>query len=330
MSGREALPRSVPRRDAGTGNGRRRRCTSGSAPQRAIFIGFNALGDTLCTTPTIRAYRKLHPDAHIVYIVQSAAMTRVLDGNPDIDLVLYSEFLSFNGMSRFSLEWLYQQPIDFDEPATMYYFDINQVCTTKEAFEEHIARGFSKLLKIPIESVRPVVCVSAAERALAATMVRRPYAVLSMHSNANPRRENDAGRVKDWPLDRLEAVCRHLHRRGVQDIIAVGSEFDPRHPSPLWRNLYGLPIKVVAAMLQDAALALTLENGIGHLAHGVDAPLVMIYSDIVPLGWANPVEATRCEVLYNDPRKTTVDQVIAAAETVMRGRLRRPDHAVGL
>ena len=83
------------------------------------------------------------------------------------------------------------------------------------------------------------------------------------------------------------------------------------------------PIKVVAALLEDAALVVTLENGIGHLAHGVDAPMVMIYSNVVPLGWANPVEASCCEVLYDDPRNITLDAVIAAAETVLRKASRR-------
>jgi ADP-heptose:LPS heptosyltransferase len=288
------------------------------ARQRAIFVGFNALGDTLCTTPTIRAYRRMHPNAHITYIVQSAAFTRVLDGNPDIDVLLYSEFLSRYGMSRFSLEWVYQQPLDFTRAATLYHFDMNQVCTTKEAFEEHIAKGLSNLLQIPIEGVRPVVHVSAEERAVAATLAKRPYAVFSMHSNANPPWANGGGRVKDWPLERFEALCLHLRQEGIEDVIAVGSEFDERRLNPHWRNLYGLPIKVVAALLQDAALVVTLENGIGHLAHGVDAPTVMIYSNIVPLGWANPVGANQCKVLYDDPRRITVDAVIAAAETVMR------------
>ena len=71
---------------------------------------------------------------------------------------------------------------------------------------------------------------------------------------------------------------------------------------------------------------ITLENGIGHLAHAVDAPMVMIYSNIVPLGWANPVEASRCEVLYDDPRQITVDEVIAAADASCeaRGAARAP------
>jgi ADP-heptose:LPS heptosyltransferase len=79
----------------------------------------------------------------------------------------------------------------------------------------------------------------------------------------------------------------------------------------------------VAALLEGAAIVITLENGIGHLTHAVDAPMVMIYADIVPRGWANPVEASCCEVLYGDPRTISAERVIAAAEAVMRGAVER-------
>jgi ADP-heptose:LPS heptosyltransferase len=96
----------------------------------------------------------------------------------------------------------------------------------------------------------------------------------------------------------------------------------------LWRNLYGLPIKLVAALLQEASVVVTLENGIGHLAHAVDASTVMIYSNIVPLGWANPVEASCCEVLYDDPSRITADAAIAAAQRLLRRADRaRPERA---
>ena len=280
-------------------------------------MGFNALGDTLCTTPSVRAYRRLHPSAHITYIAQSAGFTRVLDGNPDIDLLFYSEHLSMYGMTRFSIEWLYQLPLDFTQPATLYLFDMNQVCCTKEAFEEHIALGLSRLVKIPIDSVRPVVHVTKDERSAAEKIAGGRYAVLSMHSNSNPKRTIGEGRVKDWPAERFEAVCRDLRKRGIDDVIAIGSEFDQRRTSPMWRNLYGLPIKIVAALLQDASIVVTLENGIGHLAHAVDAPIVMIYSNIVPFGWANPIEARFCEVLYDDPSRISAKDAIAAARRVM-------------
>lgn len=285
--------------------------------ERAVFLGFNALGDTLCTTPTIRAFRREHPDAHITYVAQSASFTRVLDHNPDIDYVHYSEFMYLNGLTKFTEDWLYSLPLDFSEPATLYKFDMNQMCTTEEVFHEHIATGFSKLLKIPIQSIRPRIHLTEEEREFAASLVQAPYAVLSMHSNSNPKRESGEGGKKDWPRERWEETCKRLREAGIEDIVAVGSEFDTRERNVHWRNLYGLPIRIVGALMERAACVLTLENGIGHLAHAVDANMVMLYSDIVPLGWANPAEATNCEVLYGSPLDASVDQVGEALDNVL-------------
>jgi ADP-heptose:LPS heptosyltransferase len=174
------------------------------------------------------------------------------------------------------------------------------------------------LLKIPIDSVRPIIRLTQDEREFAAGLVREPNAVLSMHSNANPKRDDGEGGVKDWPLDRWQALCQHLRKQGIQDIVAVGSEFDTQIRCAEFRNLYGLPIRIVAALMEQAACVVTLENGIGHLAHAVDAPMVMIYSDVVPLGWACPAEATRCKVLYGPPTRTELDQVVAAVNEVTK------------
>ncbi len=284
---------------------------------RAIFIGFNALGDTLCTTPAIRAYRKMHPDAHITYVVQNATFTRILENNPHIDLLIYSDFMYVNGMTKYSQEWLYSLPLDFTVPSTLYYFDINQVCTTKEAFQEHISTGFSRLLNIPIESIRPEVVITKQEYSRAMSIATRPYVVISMHSNANPMREDEKGGSKEWPLENWQTLCEYIRSSMGCEIISIGSEFDPQIKSPLWKNRYGLPINIVAALLQKAQCVITLENGIGHLTHAVDATTVMLYSDIVPLGWANPAEASRCSVLYGDPHVMSVNDVIAEIDKLV-------------
>ncbi len=285
--------------------------------ERTIFLGFNALGDTLCSTPTIRAYRKAHPRAHITYITQHATYTRVLDNNPDIDIILYSELMAMHGLSKFSIDWLYTLPLDFSVPSMLYTFDITQVCTTQEVFHSHIAKGFSSLLKIPISSVRPIIRLTPEEEKAARSLIKGPYAILSRHSNSNPARKDGNGNVKDWPEERWKKVCEYMRSRGIKKIISVGSEFDPQTRVEHWTNFYGLPIRLVAALMKHASCVITLENGLGHLAHAVDAPMVMIYSDIVPLGWANPAEATNCEVLYGDPHQLLPDDVIAAVDNIL-------------
>src|SRR5580704_1499638 len=76
----------------------------------SVFLGYNALGDTLCTTPVLRAFRVLHPEHFIIYVVQNAPYCRVLDGNPDVDLVIYSEWLNQHGLTPFNQDWFDRLP----------------------------------------------------------------------------------------------------------------------------------------------------------------------------------------------------------------------------
>jgi ADP-heptose:LPS heptosyltransferase len=282
---------------------------------KAFFIGCNALGDTLCTTPVVRAFRLRHPDTFITYVVQNATYCRVLDANPDIDVVLYNEHLWLHGTAAVTPDWVYSLPLALHEPAVLYHFDMTAVCSRADSFHEHIAKGFARILKIPIASVRPVVCVTAEERRVAAALVSSPYVVFSMHSNANPVRSNGVG-AKDWPTTHWVHLAMEFRHRGI-DVIAVGAERDGRPPAHTIRPLYGLPIKIVAALLQGAACVVTLENGLAHLAHGVDAPMVELYSPIVPAAWAAPADASRAHVIYKEPQAITLEEVRAGVAAVM-------------
>lgn len=284
--------------------------------KKAFFIGCNALGDTLCTTPALRAFRKANPDVFVSYIVQNATYCRVLDGNPDIDLVIYNEHLWLHGMERFTIEWFHSLPLEIDEAAMLYHFDMKAVCSREESFHEHIAVGLAKVVGIPIESVKPVVRVTEEERRATRWFVRRPYVVFSRHSNANPLLADGSG-AKDWPDQNWRWLAEYLHGRGL-DIISVGAETNARFGSPHARDLHGLPIKVLAALLEGAACLVTLENGIAHLAAAVDVPMVELYSKLVPLAWAYPAEMTRREVIYEVPRLVSCEQVAAAVERLLR------------
>lgn len=286
--------------------------------KKAFFIGCNALGDTLCTTPAVRAFRQANPDTFIAYIAHNATYCRVLDGNPDIDLVIYNEYLWLRGMEGFAIEWFHSLPLEIEETTPLYHFDMNAVCRKEESFHEHIAMGLAKSVSIPIQSVRPVVRVTEEERRTARLLVRRPYVILSRHSNANPRFPDGSG-AKDWPDENWRKLAESVHRREF-DVISVGSETDSRFGSPHTRDLHGLPIKVLAALLECAACLVTLENGIAHLAAAVDVPMVELYSKIVPLEWAYPAEMTHREVIYEVPKLVSYDRVAGAVDRFLERR----------
>lgn len=286
--------------------------------KKAIFLGVNLLGDLLCTTPAIRAFRRRHPDTHVTYIVQNAAYCRVLDGNPDVDLVLYSERLYLEGEGIFCDAWLRSLPLDLQERSVLYRFNIHEACRTSPAvFDDHIAVAFGNFVGIPVDSVRPVVCLSEEERRTAAVYARgKPYVVFSMHSTSKV--VDPDGRIADksWPVERWLRLAREIRASGF-DVIAVGAETDSATLSPDIRNLYGLPIKTVAALLEKAACVVAVESGVTHLCHAVDAATVVIFSKHIPLAWANPREASRAILLYEDPAAISCDDVMAAVQATL-------------
>lgn len=290
--------------------------------EQAIFLGFNLLGDFLCTTPVVRSYRRANPESFITYIVHNAGYSRLLEGNPDIDLVLYNDDLYLHGEQVLSEEWLRRLPLQLDEPCNLYRFNVHEVCRADpRVFEDHISWGYARYLGIPIQSVRPVVSLTDDDRALARSLVREPYVVFGMHTTSKVLGSDGETTVKDWIFDRWVRLAQWIKSRGDFDVFAVGSEWDARFETRSFRSLYGLPIKVVAALLEQAACVVTVEGGLSHLGHAVDAPMVVIFSKYVRYEWAFPREATRCRVLYEDPRLISWEDVASEARLVLSWRL---------
>jgi ADP-heptose:LPS heptosyltransferase len=285
--------------------------------QRAIFLSLNALGDTLCITPALHAFRRDNPETSITAIVQAAPFTRVLDGNPDIDLLIYSERLYLEGIPEERNAWIQTLPLGLRETANLYHMNLSAVVTSNDAFRQHISEALASILPVTLDSVRPVVALNAQERRAARLLCPFPYVVLNWHSVSNPQRSDGDGRHKDWPMERWGKLIERIALETTLEVCVLGAERDPLPQLPGVRPLHGLPIKVVAALLERAACVVTLENGIAHLAAGVDASMVVIYSNLMPREWAFPRESSNCEVLYDDPRNISLDQVWTAINDIL-------------
>lgn len=279
---------------------------------KAIFLGLNALGDTLCTTPALHAFRCAHPGVQTVCVVQAAPFCHVLDDNPDIDLLIYTERLYLNGMPEDTAGWIRSLPIDLSGGAMLHRLDLRLACTSNESFRQHISYRFADLVRVTIDSPRPRIVLGPAQRRAAAAVTPRPYVVFSTASVSNPEREDKRGRKKDWPLERWAELARYLQERERLDVVLIGSERDARVSLPGARLLYGLPIRVIAALLENAVCVVTLESGIGHLASAVNANTVVIYSNMMPVEWARPADLERYRILYGDPFDIGVDRVLEA------------------
>ena len=280
--------------------------------KKAIFLGVNALGDTLCTTPVIRAFRRANPGTAIVYLAQAAPFCRILDGNPDIDLLLYSERLYFNGIPDNVAAWLATLPLDLRDQRA----PLSPGSQARVHDDGGVPGTHQPVVRAAVRASRPnrpgpSSCSPTSNGGPPGCLPRRPFIVFSSHSVSNPDRPDGNGKRKDWPHERWQELARRIAQLGEFDIYPVGSERDEAPALEGVRRLYGLPIKVVAALLESAACVVTVENGIGHLCHAVDAASVVIYSDLMPLEWANPAEVDRSRAC------STATRSICPATTVL-------------
>ncbi len=297
------------------------RWARGGPARQILFYSVNNLGDMLCTTPVVRAFRRAHPEAFLAYVVHNADYCRVLDGNPDLDLVLYREDLSVHGEAIVDEGWLRNLPLPLEEGRELHRFDVQAVeREDAQAYADHISWAFARRHGVTLDSVRPTLELSARERAQAAKLApRRPYIVLGMHTNSAVHGPKGESTLKDWQLERWLRLAQSIGEWDRFDVLAVGAASDPQIESRHFRNVYGLPIKVTAALLEGAACVVTLEGGLSHICHAVDAPMVLLFSNNVPYAWAYPREATRCRALYDDPRLIAWEDVLAEVEATVGG-----------
>ncbi|MEM1323742.1 MAG: glycosyltransferase family 9 protein [Bacteroidota bacterium] len=288
------------------------------AREQFFFIGHNALGDTLCTTPVVRTYRQAHPEAVFLYICQDIEYCRVLEANPDIDLVIYNQKMLLSGLADYSSAWVESLPLDYKGYPEFIHFDMKRMADLPNVFEDHISKGFARLLGVETDTVKPILEIGAREERKAAIYTSRPYVVLGMHSVTNTAYQREGVGIKEWGRYNWLKLAETLAKEWGYEVILVGAESEPQLEVDYVKCLHGLPILTVAALLKNAACVITLESGLGHLAAAVDAPMVMLYTDILHIGWANPSEASRCEVLYKDLRTLPLEEVLEAVNRVTK------------
>jgi hypothetical protein len=214
--------------------------------------------------------------------------------------------------------WLRRLPLPFDDVSRFHRFDVQAMHRADPTvFRDHISWAFARRHGVSLESVRPVLALSREEHACAAKLMPRPYIVIGMHATTPVPGADGEPTLKDWVFERWLQLAQRIHAWGEYDIIAVGSAADRQVPSRYFRNLYGLPIKIAAALLAQAACVVTVEGGLSHICHAVDAPMVLIFSKYVSYPWAYPREATRIRAIYDDPRAISCEDVLAEIESII-------------
>lgn len=272
-----------------------------------LFCGVNLLGDGLCTTPVLRELKSIAKiegrKIKTTYVAQNQAISKFLDGNPDIDRVYYEKshdkIRSMRGWGNYDRKHL---------------FDVSKAFSVGAISGMHMTEAYGYFYGIDVKRRRPVVSITDDERENADKYIPKVnYICISPHSTSSTidNEENRSGN-KLWGDSKWREIIPALQEMGYE-VVSLGASNDPKYSIPGLSELHGLPIKWVAAILEASDYFITIDNGLAHLGAAVNANIVEIYPEALPITWVRP-HVDHSRLLYGYPSDSSVMSVLDALE----------------
>ena len=280
-----------------------------------LIVKTHALGDLLLITPAVHRLRLTLPDWRIV-LLTTAGCVPLLQGNDDIDgvvalpdLTVRSALMRLPAIRRraphmavvFQASWAAHQLARAAGARTVY--SLRGPCPIRwpPSFSRYTADAYGDLVECavaapPVADRRPRLAVDGAERAKAHSLTGAgAYAVVAAGGGQNPRQSVNA---KRWAPARLAQLCDAIDTQTGLPVVLVGAETDAQaaysvadHSRVPIRNLTGATdLRVLAAVVAEAAVVVTIDSVVLHMAVALDRPVVGLFG---PTSCANFLPAGR-------------------------------------
>ncbi len=328
---------------------------------RILVLQLKRIGDLILTTPALVALRQKYPDASITLCVmegcagllptipavsQTVVINRRKNAATFIKLALrnYDICLDFTGNDRSALLSVLSKAsrritfgwVQRSRTRAMFYNEL----VDSSVRENHTVDHYLDLLKplgigeeareTPITLTIPEDAVETAKRLLASQEITGPYIVVH---------PGTARVEKYWVPERWAAVIDHCQRTYNLPCVITGAadSFEKAHLDLLTaamktpvHNLTGrMSLPVLAALIRDARLLLSMDSAPVHLGAAFRTPQVSLFGQTNPFHWrarhaAVVTLAAGGEAAPFSPRFTrrplsdiTTAQVIAAVDSLM-------------
>jgi heptosyltransferase I len=280
---------------------------------RICIVMMSAVGDAVHVCPVITAIKRVHPTAHITWVLQPGPATLVR-GHPAVDdIVLFDRSAGTRGFLDVRRELAARGPFDVCINLQVYFKAglITSFVRTpvRLGFDRARARDFNWLftnakipphpmqhvqdqyfefldaLGVPHEPVAWQLGPWDDERAWQREFfapIERPTAAIVV-ATSKPQ--------KDWPADRWAQVCDALYEDfGLQPVLVGGrSERELAAEAVIMRTARHTPVSALGsglrrltAILDGSALVLSPDTGPLHLSVALDRPVVSL------IGYSNP------------------------------------------
>lgn len=309
--------------------------------QRILILRMGPLGETILTTPVIRAIRRHFPEAYIAYMV-APGREELVSANPNLDEVITYDTVVprlIYGMAKGSFQMaVVLQPtfrlvlhtflaripfrVGFETNAggkSLLHIAVpNDTNQHETARYLDIARGIS----IEPDSDEPEVFVTKeaqkwADDLLADVGISSSRHLIGLNPGAGStyRRWSETGFAKVG--DRLH------HKYGAQIFITAGS-WEGTLPYDLANLMSCSPIIVtgttpmqLAAMIQKCDLFISNDTGPMHMSTAVRTPTIALFGASNPIQWG-PVWPQHTVIACKTMDDIAAEDVLAAAESQLQ------------
>jgi ADP-heptose:LPS heptosyltransferase len=139
-----------------------------------------------------------------------------------------------------------------------------------------------------------------------------PYVVLHPFASAPP---------KAWPLERFVEVAERLQSAGLEPMILAGPA-DDASAFARFQVFRNAPLADVKNLMSGASLFIGNDSGPAHIAAAFGVPVVVLFGPSNPVTWAPWRTEARVLTSEGDIGQITIDEVMAAAETLRGARAR--------
>ncbi len=285
---------------------------------KIVVIQLGGIADMVCTTPLLRTISTHDSRVHITVLCRESTMD-VLKGNPCIDETVAVDAPEYRGLlgqirlllalkrSRFTVS-LAVLPGTFNAVLGMWTcapvrvhtrgahmspfgYLLHVLHTDRVSYKRHTRTyvhymNIAELFSAPPSNYRHEIYLSDAEREAADVWLRQrgirndtPFAILAL-SAENP--------AVEWPLDRFLAVASHLLDERRMPVLftspdpAVTRRATTQLPSIRSLDAGGLPLRMLAAIIERATLLISVDSGPLYIAYALGTPIVDIIGPVDP------------------------------------------------
>ena len=287
---------------------------------RIAVIRLRSLGDCVLTTPALGLLKAYRPDLRIRVVVEPR-FAGVFEGHPDIeeissevgrrvDMVLNlhggsrSMWMTLASGSKFRVgfghhrySWIYSHKI----PRAQEILGEERPVHTAE----HLASAMF-WLGVPRTEIPRARLIAGNEPAYL------PYVVLHPFASAPP---------KAWPIERFVEVAERLQSAGLEPMILAGPA-DDASAFAQFQVFRNAPLADVKNLMSGASFFIGNDSGPAHIAAAFGVPVVVLFGPSNPVTWAPWRTEARVLTSPGDIGQITIDEVMAAAETLRGARAR--------